>query len=429
MKTSFKKITAIILSAMLLLCSLPITSFAAEYEGECGRNMRWSLTDGMLEITGSGEMTEYPDSEDIPWNNYCESITKVVIADGVTSVSSYAFASCTNLKEAVLPPSLTELSMGMFSGCGFESFNIPDTVERIGRGAFNYCTSLESVSIPYGVKEIDSFAFNYCGLKTVTIPGSVKKLGYATANLEIVVGECIFAFNESLETVIIENGVEEIGGAAFFDACALKNVVIPDSVKTLGVAAFGSCISLESLVIPASVTRIDTGAFYNCGNLTDIYYKGSREQWNKIEISEDFHSLDSITVHYDYVAVEDVIPKDGQIIRTPSTDTIRYGETLVLHSGIEALPDGMKIVWSAEGEGVTLEPSEDMLTCKVACEKKGSFTVTATLVDEEGNVITDMHGNEITAEQTITSKVNFIYKLISFIKNLFGFSRTVLQAV
>ena len=288
---------------------------------------------------------------------------------------------------------------------------------------------LESVNIPYGVKEIDSFAFNYSGLKTVTIPGSVKKLGYASANMEVVVGECIFAFNENLETVIIENGVEEIGGAAFCDARAIKNVVIPNSVKTLGVAAFGNCTSLESLVIPASVTRIDAGAFYDCVKLTDIYYKGSQEQWNEIEISEEFHNLDGITVHYNYAAVDDILPEDGQIIRTPSTDTVKYGETLVLHSGIEALPDGMKIVWTAEGEGVTLAPSEDTLTCKVSCEESGNITVTATLVDEGGNVATDMYGNEITTEQTITSKVNFIYKLISFFKNLFGFSRTILQAV
>ena len=427
---TFKKVLALIISAVLILCSLSLTAFAADvYEGECGENMRWSLVDGVLEITGSGAMTEYADSEDIPWNNYCESITKVVIADGVTSVSSYAFASCTNLKEAVLPPSLTELSMGMFSDCGFESFDIPDTVEKIGGGAFNYCTLLETVNIPYGVKEIDSFAFNYSGLKTVTIPGSVKKLGYASANMEVVVGECIFAFNENLETVIIENGVEEIGGAAFFDARAIKNVVIPNSVKTLGVAAFGNCISLESLVIPASVTRIDAGAFYDCVKLTDIYYKGSQEQWNEIEISEEFHNLDGITVHYNYAAVDDILPEDGQIIRTPSTDTIRYGETLVLHSGIEALPDGMKIVWTAEGEGATLAPSEDTLTCKVSCVESGNITVTATLVDEEGNTATDMNGNEITTEQTITSKVNFIYKLISFFKNFFGFSRTILQAV
>lgn len=430
MKTNVKKITAIILSAMLLLCSIPLISFAAEYEGECGENMRWSLSGGALEITGSGAMTEYEDSEDIPWNNYCENITKVVIADGVTTVSSKAFASCPNLTEAVIPTSLTELSPGMFAGCGFKEFTVPSTIEKIGRWAFSNCLHLESITLSDGIKEICGYAFLYCPIKTVTIPGSVKRIGgYFSEEEQEIVDIAPFQFCESLETVILEEGVEELGYAAFWDCPAIKNVVLPDTLKTVGMNAFGGCVELESLVIPASVEKFDMYAVCYCPKLKDIYYKGTQEQWNEIEIAEENEELKAIPVHYGYVTVDDILPEDGAIIRTPSTDTVKYGETLVLHSGIEALPDGMKIVWTAEGEGVTLIPSEDTLSCKVSCEKNGSFTVTATLVDEDGNVATDMYGNEIVSEQEIESKVNFIYKLISFIKNLFGFSRTILQAV
>ncbi len=425
-----QKIAAFVLSIALLLCSLSLTAFAAEHEGECGENMRWSLNaDGVLEITGSGEMTEYADTEDIPWNGYCESITKVVIADGVTSVSSKAFMNCPNLTEAVIPSGLTELSSGMFAGCGFKEFTVPSTVEKIGRWAFSNCPYLESVTLSDGIKEICGYAFLYCPIKTVTVPGSVKRIGgYFSDEEQEIVDIAPFQFCESLETIILEEGVETLGYAAFFDCRALKNIVLPDSLKSIGMNAFGNCPELESLVIPASVKNIDEYILFET-KVKDIYYKGTQEQWAEIDISKDNDILNAATIHYNYVAVDDVIPEDGQIIRTPSTDIIRYGETLVLHSGIYALPNGMKIVWTAQGEGVTLTPSEDTLTCKVACEKNGSFTVTATLIDEEGNTAADMHGNEIATEQTITSKVSFIYKLISFIKNLFGFSRTIPQTV
>ena len=430
MKTNVKKITAVILSVMLLLCSLPIVSFAAEYEGECGENMRWSLTDGVLEITGSGAMTEYDPYMDSPWYEYRKSVTQVVIADGVTSVSTGAFAGCINLKDAVVPPSLKELSMGMFYSCGFEHFDIPDTVERIGISAFKECRLMESVTIPDGVKIIGGNAFSYAGLKSVTIPGSVKLLGgYWSDEEQEIVDIAPFQYCENLETVIIEEGVEELGYAALWDCRAIKKVVLPDTLKTVGMTAFGNCLELESLVIPASVEKFDVYAVYDCIKLKDIYYKGTQEQWNEIEFAEENEELKSIPVHFDYVTVDDILPEDGQIIRTPSTDTVKYGETLVLHSGIDALPDGMKIVWTAEGEGVTLNPSEDTLTCRVSCEESGSVTVTATLVDEEGNVATDMYGNGIVSEQEIESKASFVYKLISFFKNLFGFSRTILQAV
>ena len=430
MKTKLHKITAVILSAILLLCSFMLTSFAAEYEGECGENMRWSLSDGVLEITGSGEMTEFEAYTESPWYEYRESVTKVVIADGVTSVCTGTFAGCINLKDAVIPPSLKELSMGMFFSCGFEHFDIPDTVEKIGTSAFKECRLMESVTIPDSVNLIGGNAFSYAGLKSVTIPGSVKLIGgYWSDEEQFIVDIAPFQFCENLETVILEEGVEELGYAAFWDCRAIKNVVLPNSLKTVGMTAFGNCLELESLVIPASVEKFDTYAVYCCLKLKDIYYKGTQEQWNEIEFAEENEELKSIPVHYGYVTVDDILPENGTIIRTPSTDTVKYGETLVLRSGIEALPDGMKIVWTTDGESTTIIPSEDTLTCKVSCEKKESFTVTATLIDEDGNVATDMYGNEITTEQTITSKVNFIYKLISFFKNLFGFSRTILQAV
>ncbi len=430
MKTNVKKITAVILSVMLLLCSLPIVSFAAEYEGECGKNMRWSLADGVLEITGSGAMTEYDPYTDSPWYEYRKSVTQVVIADGVTSVSTGAFAGCINLKDAVVPPSLKELSMGMFYSCGFEHFDIPNTVERIGISAFKECRLMESVTIPDGVKIIGGNAFSYAGLKSVTIPGSVKLLGgYFSEEEQEIVDIAPFQYCENLETVILEEGVEELGYAAFWDCRSIKNVVLPDTLKTVGMTAFGNCLELESLVIPASVEKFDMYAVYYCPELKDIYYKGTQEQWNEIEFAEENEELKAIPVHYNYVTVDDILPENGHIIRTPSTDTVKYGETLVLHSGIEALPDGMKVVWTANGNGVTLTPSEDTLTCKVTSVENGSYTVTATLTDAEGNTVSDSDGNEIKTEQTIESKVNFIYKLLSFFKNLFGFSRTILQAV
>ena len=52
----------------------------------------------------------------------CESVTNIVIPDGVTSIGADAFYEC----------SLT-------------SITIPDGVTNIGSSAFNFCTSLTSV--------------------------------------------------------------------------------------------------------------------------------------------------------------------------------------------------------------------------------------------------------------------------------------------
>lgn len=42
--------------------------------------------------------------------------------------------------------------------------------------------------------------------------------------------------------------------------------------------------SLISVTIPNSVTSIGYGAFEGCSKLKEVNYKGTEEQWNKIEI-------------------------------------------------------------------------------------------------------------------------------------------------
>ena len=115
-------------------------------------------------------------------------------------------------------------------------------------------------------------------------------------------------------------------------------------------------------------------------------------------------------------------------IKSPSTTTINYGDTLVLHAGVEELPAGYSILWTVEGNGVTIQPSEDGLTCSVTSVQTGNVTVKATVVDENGEAVLDIDGNEFSAEQQLKSNVTFWQKIVSFFKNLFGISRMILQA-
>ena len=107
-------------------------------------------------------------------------------------------------------------------------------------------------------------------------------------------------------------------------------------------------------------------------------------------------------------------------INTPSTTTVSYGFTLNLHANVTDLPDGARIVWSMDGSGFELIPSADGMTCGVKSVSKGSATITAKVVDKNGNAVKDANGNEITASQQLTSKAGFFQKLAAFFKKLFG---------
>ena len=108
------------------------------------------------------------------------------------------------------------------------------------------------------------------------------------------------------------------------------------------------------------------------------------------------------------------------LINTPSTTTVSYGFTLNLHANVTDLPEGARVVWSMDGSGFELIPSADGMTCGVKSVSKGSATITAKVVDKNGNAVKDANGNEITASQQLTSKAGFFQKLAAFFKKLFG---------
>ena len=89
--------------------------------------------------------------------------------------------------------------------------------------------------------------------KTVVIPDGVTEIGI-----------CAFYGRKSLKEIIIPGGVTKIGAAAFDGCKSLEKVVIPDSVTEIGDDAFNGCTSLKEINIPGSVKKIGGGAFSGC---------------------------------------------------------------------------------------------------------------------------------------------------------------------
>jgi len=112
-------------------------------------------------------------------------------------------------------------------------------------------------------------------------------------------------------------------------------------------------------------------------------------------------------------------------IKSPSTTFIAYGETLVLSIEDIELPEGYTVEWVVDGSGFSKVVSEDGTECRLTSTANGTATVTARIVDENGEAVIDAEGNEISDSITLTSKAGFFQKLISFFKNLFGINRVI----
>lgn len=91
-------------------------------------------------------------------------------------------------------------------------------------------------------------------------------------------------YREQIMTVILEDGVEEIGHSAFYGFSNLKNVKIPDSITSIPLGTFGNCSSLEKIHFGKNITSIDTlTAFNGCSSLKEIIIDEENEKYCSID--------------------------------------------------------------------------------------------------------------------------------------------------
>lgn len=164
----------------------------------------WTLEDGVLTISGSGNLSKASWEKEYHDENV-QSITKVLIGNGVTGLPYSAFGShdslvsvtigdgftyippetfirCTALKEVRFGKNVTFIDGGAFERCGLEEIAIPDTVTFINLGAFANCGELEKIWIPAAVTEIGEDAFEGCEKLTIFAPAGSYAEEYAREN-------------------------------------------------------------------------------------------------------------------------------------------------------------------------------------------------------------------------------------------------------
>ena len=223
--------------------------------GECGAygdNLMYKLnSDGVLTISGQGEMADWF-TNTVPWKDYKNSgeITRVIIHEGVTSVSTKAFVSCESLEYAFIPSSMKDID------------------------GFTACSSLKSINLPEGLETIGIQAFCDCdSLKTVIIPSSVT-----------TVGRDAFEECENLKSIILPEKLTSIEESAF-SSSGIKTIEMPAGVTTISRSAFNSSF-IESIVLPNNIVKIDEMAFRNCKNLKKIFIQNPQ-----CEIDDSFGNI------------------------------------------------------------------------------------------------------------------------------------------
>ncbi len=328
--------------------------------GQCGAYLFWSLSSsGTLTISGTGPMTEYAKAEDVPWYKYRAKIDTLLIEQGATSLSPFAFVGCA-IQELALPGSVTSLGRDCFAGCAklirvhlleggitqipercfggcseLKTINIPLCVTSIGMNAFYACFSLKEASYP-GLREewnarVRLGDGNSCLLNALkTVDSEMESIGMCGPDAEAFTS----AFKDGTHLIISGSGditerpwssiASDIAAVhfkgnitglcqdAFLGCRMLKSIAIPDTVTAIGARAFASCSDLAELTIPTGVESIGPGILYNCGSLCSLSipfvgssrnatatgYNGTISNYS----DDSFHRLDGFFKYYTSVS-------------------------------------------------------------------------------------------------------------------------------
>ena len=244
---------------------------------------------GDYSSTVGSAILRYSSSDDNRNRVYQNSVQKIEIGNGVTSIGDYAFRNCYFLESITMPNGVTSIGTAVFDSCySLASITIPDGVTSIGDYAFRNCYSLESITMPNGLTSIGTSVFDSCySLASIKIPGSVTSIEgfafyscYSLASITIPdsvtnIGESAFDRCYSLASITIADGVTSIGINAFYSCNSLASITIPDSVTSIGTSVFDSCYSLASITMPNGVTSIGYSTFSDCHSLASIKIPGS----------------------------------------------------------------------------------------------------------------------------------------------------------
>ena len=265
----------------------------------CGDDLYWEYADGLLTITGTGEMYDYAKDTDVPWYDVRGNIKTVSLPDAMTKIGQNAFYKCTEMTTINMPTSLTVIGEKAFAqdtklAC---EIILPASMTNIATRAFFNCKAVPAFHVEAPIPptvQADAFDYTTAPIHVPCGYGHVygKHTRWGMLNLEMceVLQDNVYYYpidahtaravtyhSNPTDTIVIPSAVV-IGGvprtvtavadSAFMDCVNLPAIYFNEGLEYIGERAFVRCYSLHStIILPATLETIGERAFSYCDNV------------------------------------------------------------------------------------------------------------------------------------------------------------------
>ena len=143
-----------------------------------------------------------------------------------------------------------------------------------------------NLTIPSTVRSIGTEAFKNISSVHIKFTGPVSAIGVSS-----------FENCDHLETIQLGEGITTIPYRCFFDASELATIDIPEGVTLIEENAFTACTALQTIILPSTLKAVEDSAFLD-SDLTVVFFKGTEEQFDAIEISGNNEELLTSKVYF-----------------------------------------------------------------------------------------------------------------------------------
>ena len=339
--------------------------------GNCGAqgdNLTWTFdSDGVLKISGSGEMADYEKinpfyptyggQSNSPWNEYRQRVKTIELPDGLTSIGDYAF---------------------YYFYSNLYSIEIPDNVTKIGTHAFDHCEKLTgSLVIPGSVEEIGNYAFYSCAFSgTLVLEDGIESIGYYA-----------FCGNEFVGDLNIPDSVITIGELAFCNSGFTGLLKLSNNMEIIEDRTFDGCGFTENVVIPSEIIEVGKEAFRS-GSFTNIYFLGDAPTVYSAD-SDDRSFISRAVLHF-------VEGKDGWI--TPvwnGYNTLTWNPEPWIENYIPSVKSNEYRVIVEDSKGNPVEGAKIYCMEKESATNKNGIVTINCLGDEDFDFVITKEGYQL----------------------------------